>query len=403
MNFTPKDLVYSFRSGRGAVGKESVTSAELIATAKDDSPSLRHTGDTGHEFLSRREEDIVYNFEDVFLRSKTNSTKFYRGPLAVGTDALGIVQANWPVVPAINDGYFGPLLIKQSKPDTPIAGISQFLGELERVPRNLVNPDYLKLRINKFRLLGGDYLNLAFGWVPFISDLQKMVKVMININTIATNIYRDSGRWVRRQRSVEPIVKNQILGVLNTPYGLNYLDGSESDQFFTVGRSATLTVTLETIEKYRFSGAFIYFLGGKDSEPGDIGQQLSVLDRVLGTNVTPEVLWELLRYSWLADWLANIGAVIDNVTSFSSDRLVMPYAYLMRETHITRTATLAGTGLYSYPAAIHPTATQKVVQKERIRATPYGFGLNPNGFSARQWAILGALGLTMGPTSLRRL
>jgi len=42
----------------------------------------------------------------------------------------------------------------------------------------------------------------------------------------------------------------------------------------------------------------------------------------------------------------------------------------------------------------------RTTRKQRFRANPYGFARNPNSFSGKQWAILGALGLTKAPRRL---
>jgi len=34
--------------------------------------------------------------------------------------------------------------------------------------------------------------------------------------------------------------------------------------------------------------------------------------------------------------------------------------------------------------------------KKRVKATPYGFGLDTDAFTPRQWAILGSLGISRG-------
>jgi hypothetical protein len=44
--------------------------------------------------------------------------------------------------------------------------------------------------------------------------------------------------------------------------------------------------------------------------------------------------------------------------------------------------------------------TYMVDQKERVRATPYGFGLDLGSLNPRQWAILASLGLTRAPQRL---
>lgn len=44
--------------------------------------------------------------------------------------------------------------------------------------------------------------------------------------------------------------------------------------------------------------------------------------------------------------------------------------------------------------------TIEVSRKVRRAASPYGFGLNAEAFSPKQWAILAALGLTRAPGRL---
>jgi len=99
------------------------------------------------------------------------------------------------------------------------------------------------------------------------------------------------------------------------------------------------------------------------------------------------------------DYFATFGILATNVSRFSSDGLVMKYGYLMR--HSTSIRTYTQNGVVFANANPGPFAiTLKTERKERVRATPFGFGLNPNSFTGRQWAILAALALTKAPRSL---
>jgi len=95
--------------------------------------------------------------------------------------------------------------------------------------------------------------------------------------------------------------------------------------------------------------------------------------------------------------MTNIGDVTANVSAISEDNLTMRYGYLMQEA--TRTYELTHHGLYLYPVhrgSITSTLTGRVTysHKTRIGASPYGFGVTWDGLTARQLAILAAIGIT---------
>jgi hypothetical protein len=117
--------------------------------------------------------------------------------------------------------------------------------------------------------------------------------------------------------------------------------------------------------------------------------------------LTPEVLWNLSPWSWAADWFANTGDVLHNISAFRDDGLVMPYAYIMRKrTHIVE-QDLDGYTLRRLGP--QPGVSQRFTTtvKSRHKATPWGFGLNPLSFTVRQWAITTALGLSKSHGQMR--
>jgi hypothetical protein len=121
-------------------------------------------------------------------------------------------------------------------------------------------------------------------------------------------------------------------------------------------------------------------------------------DLLLNLSLTPELLWNLAPWSWVADYFANIGDVMTNVSYFSQDNLLLRYGYVMktlkRSNVYTATGTIPGYG---------PTSTSLetgFVYKQRVKATPYGFGFNTGGLNNSQWAILVALGIARAPQLL---
>jgi hypothetical protein len=117
----------------------------------------------------------------------------------------------------------------------------------------------------------------------------------------------------------------------------------------------------------------------------------------LGTRITPELIWELTPWSWAVDWFTNAGDVIHNISQLGSDGLVMQYGYAMRHMRVHE----YHRGHYSFSDSVGThvgTVAREIGSewKQRVAAHPYGFGIDDTSLSARQTAILAALGLTRG-------
>jgi hypothetical protein len=121
-----------------------------------------------------------------------------------------------------------------------------------------------------------------------------------------------------------------------------------------------------------------------------------VANQLLGSRITPETLWNLTPWSWLVDWVFNIGDVLSNLSAFSNDGLVMRRGYVMRHENLTHDYTLTGIRFMNgyNPGMIY----QRFSTETKIRrsASPYGFSASWPDFSPRQLAILAALGITRG-------
>jgi hypothetical protein len=261
----------------------------------------------------------------------------------------------------------------------------------------------LKDRSQGFKAYGSEYLNVQFGWKPFVSDIKKIVKAVQNQSEILRQFQRDAGRVVRRKHGFPDVTTTSFLENSN-----NYSDclvgltGSAGDDFLTTPNRTRLVSREDTmVQKTWFSGAFQYAVPISDDVIGKLEAFEARANHLLGIRLTPDVLWELTPWSWLLDWVGTIGQSITTASLLQNDSLVIRYGYLMRHTVQQRTYRIQDLSFKGQTNSLGTIShTLRRESKERVRATPYGFGITPANFSPQQWAILGALGLTKSPRSL---
>lgn len=293
---------------------------------------------------------------------------------------------NWQALPSkslVNFGLYSPKAWRRYQPLNPRANVAQFIGELRDLPRV---PMWMFLKAKSFyeleKAIGHEYLNIEFGWKPFIKDVKAFCEEYLNFDKRVAQLVRDNGRPVHREG---PVFKDESTTVTSEFDQI----GDANNPVYSTGAYSGLTMsthfrTVQTVrQKYWFSGTFKYYLDLNN--PTRFGEQ--ILRIAYGLEITPRLLWELMPWSWLIDWGSSLGDTIANMQEVLSDSLVASYAYTMGhyqlETTLTKTGPLSTT-----------TRTYLEEVKARDQATPYGFGLNVSSFSNRQKAILSALALS---------
>jgi hypothetical protein len=285
----------------------------------------------------------------------------------------------------------GGQAIAACRPAKPEATFGQFLVELYRegVPSLLQRLD-VRDKVEFFRGLGGNYLNVEFGWKPFVADIRKTIASLRNAEAILDDLYRNNGQFMRRRYSFPEIrtVSEESGSTLPWP--------TLTTTHWT--QTTRLTRTTNTKRTW-FSGEFKYHLPPR----GSVRTELGLWQRhLLGVDLTPELLWNVAPWTWLSDWFLSFGDVISNATAISSDNLVLRYGYLMQEATREVNVTHLGVSTRGY-GSVNPTVsgTLRINQKTRMLASPYGFGLTQGDLTPRQWAILLALGLVKNPGGVR--
>lgn len=353
--------------------------------------------DRGHPFLT--EGTVFWRQSPLTLRIQGSSGSYwYDGVVLPPNSGVLGLPADWTLADA---NAIGSGFIRLTAPTAPAANVALALGEaLQGLPRMFGHT--LRDRVSVFRSAGSEYLNVTFGWAPFISDLTKVLLAVRYSSQILQQYQRDSGRVVRRQRTRDAeksVTDSTGNGQLGYAYGLFSAALPQSQSIWHVasgGWNGLYTRTDTVSTTYRFAGAYTYLLNFGDEPMEQLVRFEQLANKLLGTRLTPEVLWNLTPWSWLADWFANIGSIAANNSYLSSDGLVLKYGYVMREIRqgllYNAGGWREGTGKYLPSITVRSTS----VKKERVQATPYGFGANPSNFTSKQWAVLAALGLTKG-------
>lgn len=410
-NVVQSQVTTSYRSGSNVQGElsraQKDVQSELLAQIETQNrrgvPGKNFTHDTGHPFSTERRR-VILSHPNEFL---SGAGGWFKGPLF---SSAGSIPGNFIVPGAINTASYGPKAIAATSPLKSIADLSTSFAEVARegFPKMVGTILDLKSKVNLARSLGSEYLNLQFGWFPIVRELDNIFKVVVNHKKFIDQFMRDEGRFVRRRLEFDPVRTSNIIvhptsvtldNVMNGNFGKVLFSDYVTNANPGTNRLGKVSITEKTYEKYVFSGAYTYYLppltGGFQDDT-----VYRVLDKLLGLRVTPEVLWNLTPWSWLVDWFVNVGDNFANASAIYDDGLVIRWGYLQRHYISERIHTFSGATLRNgYRGTFD--CNFRLERKERVKATPFGFGLDPGVFTPQQWAILAALGMTKTPTSLR--
>lgn len=288
-------------------------------------------------------------------------------------------------LPPLDDGdptgYYATAW-KQARPDRPDATLAIFLGELRDFPRQF------EAKARNFKDGGSLYLNYQFGWVPFIYDLRRLYQAQRRLANRLAQLKRDNGRPIRRR-----------LQLVNDSTEETQYDGASSGfmhpplSFYAYRSPDYVRSTLTSTNRVWFAGRFRYWVPNIDTRDWSDHAKNALFGGIPG----PDVIWELLPWSWLIDWFSNMGDVFSNISSHAIDNMAADYAFIMRET--TRCWTTVTTSHLKIwrdggPIDARASSSRWEETKSRWTGSPYGFGLELRNLSGSQLAILSALGLS---------
>lgn len=280
------------------------------------------------------------------------------------------------------------------KPTASRGGLDQLIGEIHQIPSVTSIRDLkraFQVKRDKLRHVGRStgsaYLNHVFGWVPLINELVSLADNIQNTDVRIAQLIKDDGKPVRRKGIITVDSTNPIVNVSN---GIGYTVPYFPYPLYDGNETKTSTITAKT--KFSFAGRFRYKLQDPNKVPMGTRESYQLQRILYGAEINAHTLYAIMPWSWAIDWASSLGALIDNAVNDPIDGLVADFAYVSAhktlETRYDVTGRLKNGSLYQCSA----TLTEEV--KQRTGASPYGFGFHFPDFSAKQMAILAALGLT---------
>jgi len=237
-------------------------------------------------------------------------------------------------------------------------------------------------------------LNVVFGWKPFVNDLRKMYNLWQTIDKRMAQIVRENGRGIRRKATIKDVTDTSQTGAdFNTCF-VNVYGGAGPNG---PGCSTQYRVTTRTKTKVWFVGKYQYYIPDTGSSQWTTRARAALF----GALPTPDLLWEVLPWSWLIDWFGNVGDVVSNLSPNAVDNLTTQYSFTMRtvKTAIRCDAYCvapAAGGVFVSPAVDRTfTSVFEDEVKQRVGGgNPFGIGVELASLSGYQLSILAALGLS---------
>ena len=296
----------------------------------------------------------------------------------------------------------GTTAISRCKPTNHISNLANDMTEIYhgQLP-NLPGRRLWKPKTRRAKAAGNEYLNVAFGWLPLVSDLQDAMYAAANSERLMKAYEENSGKPVRRRYEFPPeeTFSSSVGAPSNGHIGIQ---GNWNTSYHTGFNDSNIPmpasrVTTRYLREVWFSGCFTYYLPVEYKSRNRIAKIAAQAEHLYGLELTPDVLWQVTPWTWAIDWFSNAGDVVSNLSSWQTDGMVMYYGYLMERIVRETTYTLDGptqwrsaNGKYVYASPV----SVRYESKRRIRATPFGFDSDFNSLSLRQLAITVALGLS---------
>jgi hypothetical protein len=353
--------------------------------------------DTGSTFFNGWLQKYVGGFVPVFPGLDPIPVNVY--------NALGSLFDRDDVTPST--APYEPEVYPKLRPRLERAGLGVSGFELRELPRMLrttaagFSDIWRRIGGNRStpimtpKKTGDHFLNVNFGWIPFVSDIRRMIKTYENQGRYLSRIIRQNGEWHRRKwvhaEEEQFIELGSGTGYAVIPSGPLFDKMTTPDG---LGRRAYWTMTLQFKKRVWSEGSFKYYRPEFDEALPGFHSQMAHLKRLTtlyGLRVTPTVVYNVTPWTWLIDYFSNAGDGIDLITDIGVDSIVARYIYLMY--HYERFVTLKQVINFK-SGAVAMTWNRKISTKLRREAdTPYGFGLTGQ-LSPRQMGILLALGLT---------
>jgi hypothetical protein len=248
------------------------------------------------------------------------------------------------------------------------------------------------------KFAANQFINQEFGWAPFLGDLKSFYTTYLDASQIIKKITDENGKWVRKSVKVVKDVDSRVILEHQEPYNsVSYAIpcfpvGFPAD-FFT--NPPSWGIVEETSLSIHASGKFRFYRPEFDMTLPDYSSawnQVMRYVKIYGLEVSPYHIWQATPWTWLVDWVTNLGSMIQRLSDTLEDQVAAQYFYITAVKTVKRTLTVK----LPFTSGLKTLAfTRSYRAQQRVSAdSPYGFRTSWDSLSPERIAILGALGIT---------
>lgn len=299
--------------------------------------------------------------------------------------------------------HLGNRAYNKLRPKVEEAGLAQTLAEWRSMPGMLHTTS--SGFHDAWRHLGGDmssnlmtpkkvasqFLNVSFGWQPFIKDMKASYDVLSEFDSYVDRIRDKNGSWMKRTRREDIVTSEEV--VHQSAITSNGCTPSLPLEFLVPG-GCSQTITRQKMTSVWYTGTFKYYRPEFDyaKKMHPAYRRVQQLITALGLRVSPSVVYKVTPWTWLVDWFVNIGDYVQRVEDMASDSIVSKEFYLMRHSRVRYEYRKV---FKTYDGQTLDLRWYRTVESKRRGSaeSPFHFATTPGGLSTRQIAILVALGI----------
>lgn len=280
-------------------------------------------------------------------------------------------------------------------------------GRGEKVTRDLVSRANNRHRqidglpLEEARVAADDYLAYIFGARPTVKSLDSLADSITRSRQIAEVVARQGWRRIRRRRyrPLKRRIESRITTggwVLAKPWGNSWGLSNATTRFFS-----------ESSQQVWYSAAYRMPVAETDDWLDKCSNLFKTIDRLTGLGLDAKVAWDLIPFSFMADWFANTGDFLESRTIIADYNIVCEYGYVMCHTRHQKSA--FATGRYAYFGLPYSGSAGSVSwsslteTKQRTRGGNFGFNTDFDNLNSFQWSALVALGLSFAPGAIPRV
>jgi len=254
--------------------------------------------------------------------------------------------------------------------------------------------------------IADQFLNHQFGWAPFIGDILSFGNAYFDASAHIKKLTDENGKWVRRRVKVVKddnfrIVHEENPAYNATSYTIPCFPVNMSSEFFQ--SPPHWRVTERDTLSIHAAGKFRFYRPEFDVTLPDYTsawKQVMRYIKIYGLEVNPHHIWQATPWTWLVDWVSNLGSYVERLSDTLLDQVAAEYFYITAKRRLVRTIEIS-LPLHSGLRVLK--FERSFESKQRASAdSPYGFNLTWENLTPRRLAILASLGITRNPGLARR-